>query len=124
MPEEPARDATIDSKLQNFFRHRLPPPVAGTPSGVGSRLRVSARGRRFFTEDGLPGAGVVRLRHFNPVIDGRISKNPGELLAYRDFLHLQHFLLDTVSRHGQYVEVRTAYWSQEVNNGRQDSGEL
>jgi hypothetical protein len=75
-------------------------------------------------EDGLPGAGVVRLRHFNPVIDGRISKNPGELLAYRDFLHLQHFLLDTVSRHGQDVGVRTAYWSQEVNNGRQDSGEL
>ena len=95
-----------------------------TPSGVGSRLRVSARGRRFFTEDGLPGAGVVRLRHFNPVIDGRISKNPGELLAYREFLHLQHFLLDTVSRHGQDVGVRTAYWSQEVNNGRQDSGEL
>ena len=42
-------------------------------SGVGSRLRVSARGRRFFMEDGLPGAGVVRLHHFNPVIDGRIS---------------------------------------------------
>ena len=79
------------------MRRGSPPPLLPLRK-VGSRLRVSARGRRFFTEDGLPGAGVVRLHHFNPLIDGRISKNPGKLLAYRDFLHLQHFLLDTVSQ--------------------------
>src|SRR5271166_4682381 len=50
MPEEPARDATIDSKLQNFFRHRLPPPVVEPPRGSGagfeSALVAGASSRR------------------------------------------------------------------------------
>src|SRR5208283_3160493 len=40
------------------------------------------------------------------------------------FLHLQHFPLDLLPRHGQDVEVRTAYWPQEVDDVRQDSGKL
>ena len=72
----------------------------------------------------LPGAGVVRLHHYDPVIDGRISKLPGELLLVQRFLHLQHFLLDSVSRDGQDMGLRTAYRSQQVNDGRHDSGKL
>jgi hypothetical protein len=72
----------------------------------------------------LPGASVVRLHHYDPVIDGRISKLPGELLVFQRFLHLQHFLLDSVSRDGQDVGVRTAYRPQQVNDGRHDSGKL
>ena len=72
----------------------------------------------------LPGASVVRLHHYNPVIDGRISKLPGELLVFQRFLHLQHFLLDSVPRDGQYVGVRTAYRPQQVNDRRHDSGKL
>jgi hypothetical protein len=46
------------------------------PSGVGSRLRVSARGRLFFTQERTPVASVVRLHHYNPIIVDRITKSP------------------------------------------------
>jgi hypothetical protein len=116
LSKEPARDPTIDSKQQTSLDigHRL---RWRSPPGVGSQLWVSARGRRFFTEDMLPGTGIVRLHHYDPVIDERISKFPGELLAFQRFLHLQHFLLDLVCRDGQNVGVRTAYRPQEVNDG-------
>ena len=72
----------------------------------------------------LPVASVVRLHHYDPVFNGRISKLPGELLLFQRFLHLQHFLLDSVSRDGQDMGLRTAYRSQQVNDGRHDSGKL
>jgi len=46
------------------------PSVSEPPSGVGSRLRVSTLGWRFFTEDGLPGASVVRPQQCKREIRG------------------------------------------------------
>ncbi len=45
----------VSSDLPNASLLRV-----GSTSGVASRLRVSTVGWRFFTEDGLPGASVVR----------------------------------------------------------------
>ena len=122
MPEEPARDATIDSKLQTSFdigyRLRWRNPLGGRePASSQCSWPVLLHGGR------LPGTGVVRLRHFNPNRWQNLEES-WKITGISRFFALAAFLLDTVSRHGQDVGVRTAYWSQEVNDGRQDSGEL
>src|SRR5208337_2675768 len=47
-----------------------------------------------------------------------------EIAGIQSFLHLQHFPVDLLRRHGQDVGVRIAFRPQEVNNGQHDSGEL